>query len=205
MLSNYLTVSDLNADDLHQVLDEAYRYTQNPDTQSELLRGRIVGMYFTKPSTRTRVSFSAAITRLGGTPEMLGPNDLQLGRGETIEDTAAVISRYADAFVIRTFDHEDVARFAGAASIPVINALTDLHHPCQALADLLTLQQRFGPLRGLRLAYVGDGNNVAHSLVEAGHWREWTWRSQRRTPFGPMPASSNGRRCSRRSTEAASG
>ena len=123
--------------------------------------------YFAKPSTRTRLSFGSAISHLGGVPEIVGPTELQLGRGETIEDTARVVSRYARAFVIRTFDDDDVQRFASAATIPVINALTDLHHPCQALADLLTLQQHFGELHGLKLAYLGDGNNVAHSLMEA--------------------------------------
>src|SRR4029078_10172156 len=115
------------------------------------------GLYFSKPSTRTRISFAVAIRRLGGIAEPLGPTDLQLGRGETIEDTARVISSYLQAFVIRTFDQGDVERFAHAATIPVINALTDLHHPCQALADLLTLREHFGKLPGLRVAYFGDG------------------------------------------------
>jgi ornithine carbamoyltransferase len=113
------------------------------------------------------LSFAAAVGHLGGTPEIVSSSELQLGRGETIEDTARVVSRYARAFVIRTFDQADVERCAAAASIPVINALTDMHHPCQALADLYTLRQHFGALEGLHLAYLGDGNNVAHSLLEA--------------------------------------
>lgn len=130
------------------------------------LNGKTVVCYFAKPSTRTRISFETAITRLGGAPISVGPNELQLGRGETIEDTARVLSRYAAAIVIRTYADDDVARLAAAASIPVINALTDGHHPCQSLADLLTLQESFGELAGLKVAYVGDGNNVAHSLME---------------------------------------
>ena len=120
---------------------------EDPHARPDLLGGDTVITYFAKPSTRTRLSFGSAISHLGGVPEIVGPAELQLGRGETIEDTARVVSRYARAFVIRTFDDDDVQRFASAATIPVINALTDLHHPCQALADLLTLQQHFGAAR----------------------------------------------------------
>jgi ornithine carbamoyltransferase len=167
-LKDYLRVSHLTRKDLTRLLDLSERLQRHPHEQDGLLRDEVACLYFSKPSTRTRVSFTVAVARLGGIPEMLGPSDLQLGRGETIEDTARVISRYAKAFVIRTFADEDVERFAAAASIPVINALTDGHHPCQALADLLTVRQRFGSLAGLRIAYLGDGNNVAHSLMEAG-------------------------------------
>ncbi len=155
-------------DDLPQVLDSAVVAREFPHDQPELLEDEIVFCYFSKPSTRTRVSFAAAIAHLGGEAEFMGPGDLQLGRGETIEDTAMVVSGYARAAVIRTFDHADVVRFASAATIPVINALTDLHHPCQALADMLTIRDHFGALNGIRLAYVGSGNNVVHSLVQAG-------------------------------------
>jgi ornithine carbamoyltransferase len=140
---------------------------RDPHLFGNLFGGDTVITYFATPSTRTRLSFGSAIARLGGTPEVVGPAELQLGRGETIEDTARVISRYARAFVIRTHADDDVRRFAAAATIPVINALTDLHHPCQALGDLLTLRRHFGSLAGLRVAYLGDGNNVAHSLLEA--------------------------------------
>jgi ornithine carbamoyltransferase len=166
-LKDYLRVSQLSRKDLTRVLDLSERMKRHPHDQSDLLRDEVVCLYFSKPSTRTRVSFTVAVTRLGGVPEMLGAGDLQLGRGETIEDTAAVISRYAKAFVIRTFADDDVERFAAAATIPVINALTDGHHPCQALADVLTIRERFGALEGLKVAYLGDGNNVAHSLMEA--------------------------------------
>jgi ornithine carbamoyltransferase len=126
-----------------------------------------VACYFAKPSTRTRVSFEAAINRLGALPIMLRPDELQLGRGEPIADTARVLSSYCEAIVIRAFAQRDVRELAEHASVPVINALTDDHHPCQALADCLTLREHFGTLKGLPVAYVGDGNNVAHSLIEA--------------------------------------
>jgi len=166
-MKDLLRISDLSRDDLEHVLGLSEQVRKDPHSLPDLLGGDTVITYFAKPSTRTRLSFGSAIAHLGGVPEIVGPAELQLGRGETIEDTARVVSRYARAFVIRTFDDDDVRRFAAAASIPVINALTDLHHPCQALADLLTLQQHFGQLSGLKVAYLGDGNNVAHSLMEA--------------------------------------
>jgi ornithine carbamoyltransferase len=166
-MKDLLRIADLSRDDLDHLLDLSEDVRRDPHGHADLFDGDTVITYFAKPSTRTRLSFGSAITHLGGTPEIVGPNELQLGRGETIEDTARVVSRYARAFVIRTFADDDVRRFAAAATIPVVNALTDLHHPCQALADLLTLRQHFGSLPGLRLAYLGDGNNVAHSLLEA--------------------------------------
>jgi ornithine carbamoyltransferase len=134
----------------------------------EALRGDTVVCFFEKPSTRTRVSFAAAAERLGMMPLLIRPDELQLGRGETLEDTARTLSGYAAAIVIRTFGQSTVETLASAATVPVINALTDEHHPCQALADLLTLRERFGHLDRLRVAYVGAGNNVATSLLEAG-------------------------------------
>ncbi len=164
---SFLRVTDLSSDELRFVIDRALAYKQAPRRSPDLLRGQSVTLYFNKPSTRTRISFETAVHRLGGLPVTVGPNDLQMGRGETVEDTARVISRYSAAFVTRTYADDEIARFAKAASIPVINALTDGHHPCQALADLLTLRERFGKLEGLTLAYVGAGNNVVHSLLEA--------------------------------------
>ena len=132
------------------------------------LAGKTLGLIFTKASTRTRVSFSVAMARLGGQTLDLNPQLTQVGRGEPVADTARVLSRYVDALAIRTFAQEELAEYAQWASIPVINALTDLEHPCQALADYLTLQEAFGELKGLTLSYVGDGNNVAHSLLLCG-------------------------------------
>ena len=132
------------------------------------LGGKVLGLIFSKASTRTRVSFTVAMARLGGQTLDLNPQVTQVGRGEPVADTARVLSRYVDALAIRTFGQEELADYAHWASIPVINALTDLEHPCQALADYLTLQETFGALEGLTLAYVGDGNNVAHSLMLCG-------------------------------------
>ena len=132
------------------------------------LAGCSLGRIFSKASTRTRVSFTVAMARLGGQTIDLNPQVSQVGRGEPVADTARVLSRYVDALAIRTFAQEELADYAHWASIPVINALTDLEHPCQALADYLTLQEAFGELAGLTLAYVGDGNNVAHSLMLCG-------------------------------------
>ena len=132
------------------------------------LAGRSLGLIFRKASTRTRVSFTVAMARLGGQTIDLNPQVSQVGRGEPVADTARVLSRYVDALAIRTFAQEELAEYAHWASIPVINALTDLEHPCQALADYLTLQEAFGDISGLTLAYVGDGNNVAHSLMLCG-------------------------------------
>jgi ornithine carbamoyltransferase len=164
---SFLRVADLSSAELGTLIDRALEYKRAPARSPDLLRGKSVTLYFNKPSTRTRISFETAVFRLGGLPVTVGPSDLQMGRGETVEDTARVISRYSAAFVTRTFADEEVARFARAASIPVINALTDGHHPCQALADLMTVRERLGALRGLSLAYVGAGNNVVHSLLEA--------------------------------------
>jgi ornithine carbamoyltransferase len=149
------------------LLSLAERFKSDPYRRRTLLANDTVALYFNKPSTRTRLSFETAVARLGGTPIVVGPTELQLGRGETIEDTARSVSRYAKAFVIRTSADVEVRRFASAASIPVINALTEQHHPCQALADLLTLRQQLGAMTGVKLAFVGDGNNVCHSLIEA--------------------------------------
>lgn len=165
-MKDLLRVADLSAGDLTHLLDLADAIRERPHHLGRVLAGDPVVCYFAKPSTRTRLSFGSAIARLGGVPEIINGDELQLGRGETIEDTARVISRYARAFVIRTFADDDVARFATAATIPVVNALTDGHHPCQALADAMTLRHHFGRLEGLRVAYVGVGNNVAHSLME---------------------------------------
>jgi ornithine carbamoyltransferase len=167
LLEHLLAVADLSPSDLGAILASAREYKRAPHRSPNLLRGESVTLYFNKPSTRTRLSFETAVHRLGGLPIVVGPNDLQMGRGETIEDTARVVSRYSRVFVTRTYQDIEIRRFSRAASIPVINALTNGHHPCQALADMLTLEEEFGAVRGLTVAYVGAGNNVTHSLMEA--------------------------------------
>lgn len=167
---DFLTIHDWTAAELLQVLDlaDALKAQQQAGHQEQPLRGKVLGMVFSKSSTRTRLSFEVGMLQLGGHALFLSANDLQLGRGETIADTARVFSRYVNGIMIRTFAHADVAELARWANIPVINGLTDLHHPCQALADVQTIREKKGTLQGLKLAFIGDGNNVAHSLAEIG-------------------------------------
>ncbi|HUC34375.1 MAG TPA: ornithine carbamoyltransferase [Gaiellaceae bacterium] len=166
---DFLRVNDWDADELVQVLDLADRLKarQRERVAHRHLEGRSLGMIFQKPSTRTRVSFEVGMFQLGGTALYLAAGDLQLGRGETIEDTGNVLSRYLDGIMIRTFAQADVDALAAAADIPVINGLTDAFHPCQALADVMTIRERLETLEGVRVAYLGDGNNVCHSLMVA--------------------------------------
>lgn len=164
-----LRVSDLTREQLVALLDLSAGIKSEPRRFLDALHGETLALIFEKPSTRTRVSMSAAAARLGMLPLSLRPDELQLGRGEPIADTARVLSGYCAAIAIRTFAHELVEELAEAATVPVINALTDEHHPCQALGDMLTLRERLGRLDGIALAYVGDGNNVCNSLVEAGN------------------------------------
>jgi ornithine carbamoyltransferase len=166
--SDLLRISDLDARQLYVLLDLAAEMKAAPHGWETALHGDTVAMFFEKPSTRTRVSFAAACQHLGALPLGLRPDELQLGRGEPISDTARVLSGYSSAIVVRTFAQALLDEMAAFADKPVINALTDDHHPCQALADLLTIRERFGSLQGVRVAYLGDGNNVAHSLMEAG-------------------------------------
>ncbi len=163
---DFLTSDDVSTAELVALLDAADRHKAERRTRSALA-GRSVALIFEKPSTRTRVSFEVAVRELGGYPLPLAGADLQLGRGETIEDTAAVLSRYVHAIVLRTFAQETLERLARAGTVPVVNALSDYAHPCQALADLQTIRERKKQLEGLRLAYLGDGNNVCHSLLIA--------------------------------------
>jgi ornithine carbamoyltransferase len=156
-----LALRSLSSQEVRRLIDRA-----KARTPSRVLAGKSVGLFFEKASTRTRVSFEVAIAQLGGHPVFLPAQEIQLGRGETVADTARVLSRYLDALVIRTFGQDRLEEWARHATIPVINGLTDAHHPCQILADLLTIDEHKGRLNGIVVAYVGDGNNIAHSLLE---------------------------------------
>jgi ornithine carbamoyltransferase len=165
-----LTDTDLTPDEIGEVLETAARLKalRRAGKPHAYLSGKTLGMIFQHPSTRTRVSFEAGMAQLGGQAIFLGVNDLQMKRGETIADTGQVLTRYVDAIVARVARHGDLEDLAAASTVPVINGLTDEAHPMQALCDLLTLRERFGGLKGLKLAYLGDGNNVARSLMLAG-------------------------------------
>ena len=169
-MRHFIDLKDFSADTLQMILDhaQAMKQAQRAGASHEQpLAGKAVAMIFEKPSTRTRVSFEVGIVQLGGTPLVLSAQDLQLGRGETIEDTARVLSRYVDAIMIRCFDHNTALSLAEHATVPVINALTNRSHPCQLMADLQTMIEYHGPLAGQTVAWLGDGNNVASSWVEA--------------------------------------
>jgi ornithine carbamoyltransferase len=166
---DFLALSNIEGKNIQQLLELAKTIKTKHVMGEEYkpLRGKTLGMIFEKSSTRTRISFEVGMLQLGGHALFLSSNDLQLGRGETVADTAKVLSEYVDAIIIRTFEHSKVEKLAQAATIPVINGLTDRSHPCQALADLLTIQEVKGKLKELKLAYIGDGNNMAHSLMIA--------------------------------------
>lgn len=162
-----LSLHEITTEDLYAILDLAadLKAKQKAGIEHHLLKGKTLGMIFEKSSTRTRVSFETGMYQLGGQALFLSKNDLQIGRGEPIRDTARVLSRYLDGIMIRTFKHSTLEELAEYASVPVINALTDLLHPCQVLADLLTIKEHIGQYKGKKLAYIGDGNNMAHSLL----------------------------------------
>jgi ornithine carbamoyltransferase len=167
MKNDFIALSDFSSDELTAMLDLADRIKQSPQEFDSALKGKTLGMIFNKKSTRTRISFEVGVFQLGGMGLFLGPGDMQLARGETISDTGQVLSRFLDGIMIRTFSHNDVLDLARYSSVPVINGLTDFNHPCQALADMMTIREKFGTLEGLKLAYVGDSNNVAVSLLFA--------------------------------------
>ena len=164
---SFLSTHDLTAEQVRGLFALTSRVKSDPAEFSTALAGKSLAMIFQKSSTRTRVSFEVGVFELGGHALFLSSNDIQLGRGETIADTAQVLSRYTDGIMARTFAHQDVLDLARHGTVPVINGLTDLLHPCQAMADYFTLQEIFGDLRGRKMAYIGDGNNVAHSLLLA--------------------------------------
>jgi len=169
-MHHLLSIHDLSREEIQEIFDLAadLKRRQRRGETHRLLEGKTLAMIFEKPSTRTRVSFETGMAQLGGHPVVLNASDTQLGRGETIYDTAKVLSRYVDGIMARTFAHDTVVQLAEHGSVPVINGLTDLLHPCQGLADYFTVGERFDGFEGLTLTYVGDGNNVAHSLLFGG-------------------------------------
>jgi ornithine carbamoyltransferase len=187
MTRRYLSVDDLTPEELGHLLDLSEELKADRTSHAGALSRKAVALIFEKASTRTRVSFEVGVTELGGQPLTLVASDLQLGRGESIEDTGRVLSRFVDVIVLRTFEQERLEVLAGAASIPVINSLSDFEHPCQALADLLTIRERHEDLGGKILTYVGDGNNVAHSLLLAGAKVGMEVRIATPVGFEPIP------------------
>jgi ornithine carbamoyltransferase len=164
---DFLALVDYTPEEVRYLIDLAIELKQKQKAREphELLKGKTLGMIFEKSSTRTRVSFEVGMYQLGGSALFLSKNDLQLGRGETVWDTAQTMSRYLDGIMIRTFAHKKVIELARGATVPVINGLTDLSHPCQALCDYQTILEKKGKLEGLKFAYIGDGNNMVHSLM----------------------------------------
>ncbi len=164
-----LTLAEFTPQETRLILDEAVKIKalQKSRIPYRPLRGRTLAMVFQKPSNRTRVSFEVGMYQLGGHALYLNPDEIQMGKRETPSDTGRVLTRYIDAIMVRTFEHAELEELAAAADVPVINGLTDTHHPCQALADLLTVREEFGGVEGVKIGYVGDGNNVAHSLAIA--------------------------------------
>lgn len=164
---DFLTVWDLSSEEIEKIIKRALELKAGKDANKCPLIGKSIGLLFEKASTRTRLSFEVGIYQLGGQSIYMNPMEIQLGRGESIYDTAKVFSKYLNAIIIRTFSHNSLIEFANYSSIPVINGLSDLHHPCQALADLMTIFEKKHQLSNIRLAYIGDGNNVTNSLIEA--------------------------------------
>ena len=169
-MNHLLKLLDLSTEEIMELLNLAdqLKYEQKHGMKHPYLEGQTLGMIFQKSSTRTRVSFEVGMSQLGGTALFLSNRDLQIGRGEPVQDTARVLSRYLDGIMIRTFAQSDVEQLAEFASVPVINGLTDYSHPCQVLADLMTIREKYAALEGIKLCYIGDGNNMANSLIVGG-------------------------------------
>ncbi|MGH2656235.1 MAG: ornithine carbamoyltransferase [Actinomycetota bacterium] len=187
MERDFLSIDDVGPRELHHLLELAAKVKQSPGDHAARLAGMSVALIFEKPSTRTRVSFEVGVASLGGHPLALSSSELQLGRGETIEDTGRVLSRYCEAIVLRTFGQERLEALAAGATVPVVNSLSDYEHPCQILADLLTVIEKKGEPTGRTLAYLGDGNNVAHSLLLGGAMLGMHVRVATPTGFEPIP------------------
>jgi ornithine carbamoyltransferase len=187
MVRHFLSIDDVSPQELDHLLELSAKVKQSPGDHAARLAGKAVALIFEKPSTRTRVSFEVAVAQVGGHPLALSSSELQLGRGETIEDTGRVLSRYCDAIVLRTFGQERLEALAAGATVPVVNSLSDYEHPCQILADLLTVLEKRGEARGQTVAYLGDGNNVAHSLLLGGAMLGMRVRVATPPGFEPIP------------------
>ncbi len=185
-MKHFLSIMDWTAGEIAGLLELAAELKANRGSRRDALRGRTLAMIFQKPSTRTRVSFEAGMAQLGGTALHLAAADLQLGRGETVEDTARVLARYTDAILARVFDHHDLDRLT-VGGVPVVNGLSDRLHPCQALADVLTIREHKGKIEGITVAYLGDGNNVCHSLINAAARTGLNLRIAAPPRFEPYP------------------
>ena len=184
---HFLSIADLSPAETAALLDDADALKRDPVPRDAPLHGRALAMIFEKPSLRTRLSFDVAMRDLGGHSSYLSPQEVGLGRRESVSDVARVVSRYVDVVVLRTFAHETLEEFAKYSSVPVINGLSDLTHPCQGLADIFTIRERKGALSGVVAAYVGDGNNVAHSLMLAAANTGMTLRVASPAGFDPLP------------------
>jgi len=167
MKQDLLMIQDLSREEIQQLMDLAFEMKKNKGQRTHELEGKNIGLLFQKPSNRTRVSFEVGIWQLGGNCIYLGPDEIDLGKRESTSDVAKTLSRYLDGIVARTHSHEDILELGNQSSIPVINGLSDLAHPCQALTDIFSIKEKFGKTEGITLAYVGDGNNVCHSLMLA--------------------------------------
>lgn len=187
MKKDFLALTDLTGDELSALLKRAIDLKAGKDRSSCPLLGKNIGLLFEKPSTRTRVSFEAGVYQLGGNTIYMSPAEMQLGRGETMADTARTLSRYLNGVVIRTFSHSVLKQFSVNSTMPVINGLSDIHHPCQALADLMTIYEKKGGFKGLKVAFIGDGNNVCNSLIEAASLMEFDLTVACPEGFGPDP------------------
>jgi ornithine carbamoyltransferase len=187
MKKSFITLWDLSSEEIWSLVRRAVDLKTGKDAGQCPLIGKSIGLLFEKPSTRTRVSFDVGIYQLGGNPIYMNTSDLQLGRGESVPDTARTLSRYLDGIVMRTFAHSTIEEFAASATIPLVNGLSDLHHPCQTLADLMTMLEKKGRIKGLKVAYIGDGNNVCNSLIEAASLMEFDLTVACPEGFEPAP------------------
>jgi len=187
MKKDFLALTDLTKDELSALLKRAVDLKAGKDKSACPLIGKNIGLLFEKPSTRTRVSFEVGVHQLGGNTTYMSPAEMQLGRGETMADTAKTLSRYLDGVVVRTFSHPGLKQFAANSTMPVINGLSDIHHPCQALADLMTIHEKKGGFKGLKVAFIGDGNNVCNSLIEASSLMEFNLTVACPEGFDPDP------------------